>query len=127
MAFNVPSTWKRQSLSNDGNTLTFTRPGHTVQKPKLAVVSRVIPAYDQKRATWSVPQYRVRVFDGVLNADGQPDPTRTLYDLTVRASINSDGSAVVSDVHTDFLLIVDQEEFAANSVGAQEFPGTASV
>ncbi|UHK03267.1 MAG: hypothetical protein FuLV1_gp2 [Hangzhou levivirus 1] len=122
----VPSTWKRQQLSNDGNTLTYTRPGHTVKQPKLAIVSRVIPSYDTGRATWSVPSYRVRVFDGVLNADGQPDPTRTLYDLTVRASINSDGSAVVADVHSDFLLVVNQADFAANAIGAQEFPSPAS-
>lgn len=122
MALVVPATWKRHSISNDGNSVTYTRPGHTVQKPKLAIVSRTTAQYDQNRKSWSVPSYRVRVFDGVLNADGQPDPTRTMYDLTVRASLNSDGSVVVASVHTDFLLVVDQADFAANSVGAQEFP-----
>lgn len=122
MALVVPASWKRHSISNDGNSVTYTRPGHTVQKPKLAIVSRTVAQYDQKRKSWSVPSYRVRVFDGVLNADGQPDPTRTMYDLTVRASLNSDGSAVAESVHTDFLLVVDQADFVTNSVGAQEFP-----
>lgn len=122
MALVVPASWKRHSISNDGNSITYTRPGHTVQKPKLAIVSRTVSQYDQNRKSWSVPSYRVRVFDGVLNADGQPDPTRTMYDLTVRASLNSDGAAVVGSVHKDFLLIVDQADFGANSVGAQEFP-----
>lgn len=122
MAFVVPATWKRHSISNDGNSVTYTRPGHTVQKPKLAIVSRTVAQYDQNRKTWSVPSFRVRVFDGVLNVDGQPDPTRTLYDLTVRASLNSNGAAVVDDVHSDFLVVVNQEDFAENAVGSQDFP-----
>lgn len=122
MALVVPATWKRHSINNDGNSITYTRPGHTVKEPKLAIVSRTVAQYDQNRQSWSTPAYRVRVFDGVLNADGQPDPTRTMYDLTVRASINANGSAVVAGVHSDFLLVVDQGDFAANSVGAQEFP-----
>lgn len=122
---NVPATWKQHSINSDGNSVTYTRPGHTVQQPKLAVVSRVIASYDQKRGTWSVPSYRVRVFDGVLDVDGRPDPTRTLYDLQIRASINSNGAAVVGGVHSDFHLIIDQAGFATNAVGAQEFPTPA--
>lgn len=124
MAFEVPASWKRHSISNDGNSVTYTRPGHTVQQPKLAIVSRSVAQYDQQRKSWSVPSYRVRVFNGVLNSDGQPDPTRTMYDLTVRASLNSNGAAVVAGVHDDFLLVVNQAEFASNAVGAQEFPSS---
>lgn len=122
MALTVPATWKIHSKTNDGNSTTYTRPGHTVKEPKLAIVSRTTAQYDNNRKLWSTPQYRVRVFDGVLDTGGQPDPTRTMYDLTIRASINSAGVAVVPAVHADFLLVVDQADFAGNALGAQDFP-----
>lgn len=122
MAFTVPNTWKFHSSQNNGNSVTFTRPGHTVQQPRLAIVSRVIPTFDTKRQEWSVPSYRVRVFDGVLDADGNPDPTKTLADLTCRASVSNGGGARGDEVITDLLVIINQADFASAAYTSQVFP-----
>lgn len=126
MAFVVPATWRVYATSNDGMSQTYTRPGHTVKEPRLAIVSRVLPVFDSKRATWSVPAYRVRVFDGVLDPDGHPDPTRTMIDATFRASLNSDGAGRGDEVIADFLVIADQVDFANAAFVSQEFPAVAA-
>lgn len=125
MAFTVPNTWKIHSTQGNGNSVTYTRPGHTVQQPRLAIVSRVTPLYDNKRQEWSVPSYRVRVFDGVLDSDGNPDPTKTLLDLTARCSLDSNGAAQMASVCAAFLTIVNQADFAAAAFQSQDFPAVA--
>lgn len=127
MAFQVPSTWSLFSESSDGNTCTYTRPGHTVKEPRLALVSRVLASFDQKRGSWSVPSYRVRVFDGVLDATGHPDPTRTSIDATFRCSLNSDGAGRGDEATADFLLIVNQVDFVQAAFVTQAMPKVASV
>jgi hypothetical protein len=127
MPFTVPATWSKFSTSGDGQSETYTRPGHTVKEPRLAIISRTIATFDAARGTWSVPGYRVRVFDGVLNSDGQPDPTRTLVDATFRSSLNSDGASRGDEVVSDFLLIVDQADFVGAAFGSQEFPAVSSL
>lgn len=127
MSFTVPATWKIHSSSNNGNSVTYTRPGHTVQQPKLAIISRVAPLYDNKRQEWSTPSYRVRVFDGVLDANGNPDPTKTMLDLTARCSVDSNGSSVKDAVTADFRLIINHADFAASAFQSQDFPAIAAV
>lgn len=127
MSFTVPATWKIHSSSSNGNSITYTRPGHTVQQPRLAILSRVAPIYDNKRREWSTPSYRVRVFDGILDTDGNPDPTKTLVDATFRCSVDNNGAAQKTSVMTDFLVIVDQTDFAAAAYESQDFPAIAAV
>lgn len=127
MPFTVPVTWRVHAQSGDGQSVTYTRPGHTVKEPRLAIVSRTVAAFDAKRETWSVPVYRVRVFDGVLNGSGFPDPTKTLVDATFRASMNSDGSARGDEVTADFLLIINQADFVPSAFSSQEFPVIAEA
>lgn len=127
MSFTVPATWKIHSSSSNGNSITFTRPGHTVQQPRLAIISRVAPIYDNKRRAWSTPSYRVRVFDGILDADGNPDPTKTLVDATFRCSVDNNGAAQKTSVVTDFLVVVNQADFAAAAFESQDFPSVAAV
>lgn len=127
MAFSIPSTWKFHSSQGNGNQVTYTRPGHTVQAPRLAIVSRVVPVYDAKTARWSVPSYRVRVFDGVVDAVGNPDPTKTLVDLTCRASVSNGGAARGDEVTSDLLVIINQADFASAAFVNQDFPVIAAV
>lgn len=127
MAFVVPSNWKIHSTQGNGNSVTFTRPGHTVQAPRLAIFSRVTPVYDAKTARWSVPSYRIRVFDGVVDAAGNPDPTKTLMDITCRSSVSNGGADRGDDVNTDILAVLNQPGFAPAAFGSQEFPTIAAV
>lgn len=127
MSFTVPSTWKFHSTQSNGNSVTFTRPGHTVQQPRLAIISRVAPLFDNKRQEWSTPSYRVRVLDGILDAEGNPDPTKTLVDATFRCSVDSNGAAQKASVLGDFLLILDQADAAASIFESQDFPTVASA
>lgn len=127
MSFTVPATWRVHAQSGDGQSVTYTRPGHTVKEPRLAIVSRTVAAFDSKRQTWSVPIFRVRVFDGVLDASGFPDPSKTLVDASFRASLNSDGAARGDEVTADFLLIINQVDFVPSAFGSQEFPVVAEV
>lgn len=127
MTFQVPKTWSLFSESSDGNTRTYTRPGHTVKEPRLALVSRVLASFDQKRGSWSVPSYRVRVFDGVLDANGHPDPTRTSIDATFRCSLNSDGAGRSDEVAADFLTVVNQSDFVQAAFVTQAMPEVASA
>lgn len=125
MAFNVPATWRFFGASSDGSSVTYTRPGHTVKEPRLALVDRKTASFDANRQKWSVPEYRVRVFDGVLDKDGNPDPTRTLVDLTCRSSLSSGGDSRGDEVMADLLLIIDQADFAAAAFTSLEFPTVA--
>lgn len=126
MSFTVPATWKIHSSSNNGNSTTYTRPGHTVQEPRLAIISRVVPVHDNKRHEWSTPSYRVRVFDGILDANGNPDPTKTMIDAVCKCSVDNNGASRKTSVITDFLAIIDQVDFAAAAFESQDFPVVAS-
>lgn len=126
MAFNVPATWRFYGASSDGSQVTYTRPGHTVQEPRLAIIDRKTAVFDANRQKWSVPEYRVRVIDGVLDKDGNPDPTRTLADLTCRSSLSSNGGARGDEVTADLLLIIDQVDFSEAAFVSQGFPTVAA-
>ena len=127
MAFTVPATWKYHSSQSNGNSVTFTRPGHTVQQPRLAIISRVAPLYDNKRQEWSTPQYRVRVFDGILDSDGNPDPTKTLVDATFRCSVDNNGAAQKDSVMADFRAIINHADAPAAFFESQDFPTVAGA
>lgn len=124
MAFTVPSTWA--VYKDEGDQVTYTRPGHSVQQPRLAMVNRTVASFDIKRGLWSTPKYRVRVFDGVLDAKGNPDPTRTYFDLTCSSSLNSDGFSRADEVLADGLAIVNQADFVAAAYQNQKFPTIAA-
>lgn len=121
MAFQVPADWKFQSSANNGNSVTYTLPGHTTAQPKIAVFSRVIPTYSAKTG-WSVPSYRVRVIEGVLDADGNPVETRTTVDATFRCSMKNSGQAKGQDVVDQFKLVVNATGFAESVYVEQSFP-----
>lgn len=127
MSFTVPSTWKFFSSQGNGNSMTFTLPGHTAKEPKYVIISRIPPVYDTRRKTWSVPEYRIRVYFGVLDADGAPDPTKTAIDATCRSTVASNGAAAAPSTVAAFLAIVDQADFVSAAYGSQEFPTVSAV
>lgn len=124
MGFQVPADWVFQSSANNGNSVTYTLPGHTTQEPKIAVFSRVIPSYSAKTG-WTVPSYRVRVIEGVLDADGNPVETRTTVDATFRSSM-SGGQTKGQSVVDNFKLIVGADGFASSVFVEQSFPRPAA-
>lgn len=125
MSFTVPNTWKFHSSSGNGNSITFTLPGHTVQTPAYAMINRIAPVFDNKRRTWSVPSYRVRTYFGVLDAEGTPDPTKTQTDLTCRCSVASDGKSKGALAVNALLAVVNQPDFVDAAYGGQNFPTIA--
>lgn len=72
MSFALPAGSILQGTSNEGNSVTWQLPGHTVQKPRLAIFKRVIPAYNQQTHRWSDAKYNYKVVYGVVDADGAP-------------------------------------------------------
>lgn len=127
MSFNVPATWSFYGSSADGNSITFVRVGNTVAEPRLMVINRTPPVFNARAGTWSVPTYRVRVIDGVLDADGKPDPTRTLSDCTFRSSVGSNGAARGDENVADLLAVIDQPDFVAAAFTTLQFPTVASA
>lgn len=68
----LPQDSVLHTISNDGNSVTYALPGHTVAAPKLAIFKRRVPQYDTGRKTWSTPSYDYKVVAGVLDSDGNP-------------------------------------------------------
>nr|WBY66482.1 MAG: hypothetical protein [Eriocheir sinensis solspivirus 1] len=72
MAFVLPAGSVLQGNTNGGDTLTWQLPGHSVQKPKLAIVRRTTPTFDHKLQKWSTPKFGYKVVVGIADADGNP-------------------------------------------------------
>lgn len=91
----VPSTWK--FFGNTGaNQVTYTLPGHTVQRPHLAIFDRKVPSFGGKGS--QVPQYRIRIIRGVLDTAGNLVATRITDDRTVRWPAGANASEVIEDM-----------------------------
>lgn len=122
MSYAYPSTWSFYGSSSDGNQITLIRPGNTVAEPRVCLISRTVPVFNVKSQTWSVPTYRVRVMDGVLDADGNPDPTRTLADVTFRCSVSSNGASRGDEVLADLTTLLNTPGFADAAFKDLVFP-----
>lgn len=72
MSLVLPAGSRLQGVTNDGNSVTWQLPGHTVQKPKLAIFKRTVPTYNQTTQKWSDPAYQYKVVFGVVDAEGNP-------------------------------------------------------
>lgn len=128
MSFPVPSGWKFQSSANNGNSVTYTRPGHTTVAPRLAIFSRVIPSYDVKADSWSTPSYRIRLIDGVLTPAGKPAGTRVSFDGTFRYPMDAAGvEASGNSITADLKALISATGFAGSVFVSQDFPAPATV
>lgn len=92
--YNVPVTFKK--FSNTEHSVTFTLPGHTSQKPHLAIFDRVVPVVQGKGPR--VPQVRVRVLRGVLNADGVLQATRISAEGIFKYPVGALASEIIEDM-----------------------------
>ena len=72
MSLTIPAGSILQNTSNEGNTVTWALPGHTVQKPKLLILKRTVPTYNSGKSVWSDPKYQYKVVYGVVDADANP-------------------------------------------------------
>lgn len=120
MANIIPSTWAL--FSNTGNQTQFLLPGHTVLKPRMALFSRTVPSTSGNGP--SVPAVRVRIVEGILDADGKPVATKTSADVTIRNDIRASTPAVVADV-VELGRLLSNANFVTELVGSQRLPTTA--
>lgn len=109
----LPVGWSEYGR-NGPNSVTFLRPGHTVQEPRLAIVDRK-PAVANGNG-FSVPSYRVRLIDGHLDADGAPLKERSIVDLTIRQPVNATTAPITASIAA-----------LATMVGGAEFVNDATV
>lgn len=115
MSFNLPAGSVLQGTSNEGNSVTWQLPGHTVQKPRLAIFKRVVPAYNQQTQKWSDAKYNFKVVYGVLDADGAP----------VRPNIQIGTEGIVMPLYGEDLAGTEQEAWGmfntlASGITAEE-------
>lgn len=94
--FAVPTGWKFYGNNNGGSQTIFTLPGHTVTKPRLAIFDRQVPRNNGK--TVSNPMYRIRVTEGVVDADGNPVLSKVSVDCTIRWPQLADSADVIADI-----------------------------
>lgn len=93
--------------ANNGNSITWTVAGHTVQKPRLVIQTRRVPSGNQVMA-----EVVYKTIYGTEDVDGNPIPQKISYETKVRYPMGylaADLSAA-QVVHRD---VVAGDEFAA--------------
>jgi len=127
MPFELPVGSRLQGLSNEGNTETWQLPGHTVQKPKLAIFKRVVPTFNQSSLKWSDPSYQFKVVQGVVDADG--NPVRPLIQIGTEGIKfpmgGVDRAAAFDEALASFKDLVGK--ITADDILSQRFPRPASA
>lgn len=89
-----PVSFKRYSVTE--HSVTYTLPGHSSSKPHLVIFDRVIPVTSGKGSR--VPQLRVRVIRGVMDANGVLLSTRITHESTHRYPIGALASEIIEDM-----------------------------
>lgn len=117
MANIIPSTWSL--FANNGNQIQFLLPGHTVQKPRMCLFQRTIPSTSGSGPT--TPAIRVRIVEGILDADGKPIATKISADVTIRNDVRATTSTVVADV-VELGRLLSNSAFVTQMVGQQILP-----
>lgn len=116
----LPSGYTIFGQSNNGQTLTAIRDGHTAGKPLLFIIDRTEAKYNAQLQKYSVPAYRVRVIRGTVNSDGAPQGERLLADLTIRVPVGSSDELGV--LLGDLNAFIGQTDFGTDAVVKQLFP-----
>lgn len=120
----VPSDFEFDSSQNNGDQVVFYRSNSTAQEPRFLLISRKRATYNAASATWSKPEYRVRIYVGDVDGDGIPRPERLLADLSIGFPVWSD-PADMSEVLSDLAAIINSAEFAP-AVEALSLPNCCS-
>lgn len=116
--YNVPAGWKL--YSSEANQTTFVIPGHSVDRPYLAIFSRTIPSVTGKGAT--VPEYRVRILRGYKNAAGALVPTRKSIDIRLRQPLEASDATELKAICTIAGAMLSNVDFQDDAVVEQLLP-----
>lgn len=101
-------------FSNNGNSRTYTAPGHTVFEPKIVIQKRKVPQNMQQNAEVSVS-----VVHGTTDAEGNPLAAKVVGEFSVRYPKNGQVSDLL-DVLATIRDIGASDEFT-NAVDTQEW------
>lgn len=101
-------------FADQGNSRTYTRAGHTYDKPKLVLQRRKIP-----NGKSTVAEDTITVLNGTVDPDGKALPERVSLSLTVRRPLNG-ADADVTDALTMLREIVASDNLA-NMIATQNF------
>lgn len=114
MSIVIPANYSFYGSSNNGNTVTYVKTGHSVQKPLMLVIKRTIPSFNN--GVFSKPSFDVKVVRGLQDADGKPLATRLQVGTDgIRWDVNGANlAAEINDAVADFAAVVGDAGFAAN-------------
>lgn len=90
----VPVSFKK--FSSTEHSVTYTLPGHTSQKPRLVIFDRIVPVTSGKGPR--IPQLRVRVIRGVIDATGALVATRITSEWVTRYPNGALASEIMEDM-----------------------------
>jgi len=102
-------------FSQNGNSVTYTVTGHTVQKPRLVLQKRKIPSSDSN----AVAQLDTSIVYGAVDSAGAVLPSRIMLTVSARRPV----SAVSTDVDNAVAVFRDfvaSDDFV-NAINSQLF------
>lgn len=87
----VPPTDMVYDGASSADSVSYQLPGHSVTTPHYMIIDRKVP-----HARSTTAEYRIRIIQGFLNAEGQRVNERAVLEMTCRRPIT--GVAVVDSV-----------------------------
>lgn len=115
MSFAIPTGFTLYGSSNNGDTATYYNDASTASEPYFLQIDRKRAMFDQRTERWSVPQYRLRLFRGLVDTNGTPRPERCAVDLTIRTPVGGEAQldaslAVLNTVLADLNFVTSVKE-----------------
>lgn len=107
-------TLELSDFTDNGNSRTYTLPGHTIAKPRLVIQRRKVAA-----SVEGVAEDSVRFIRGTTDAQNVILSARDSIEVVVRRPANGDPADPVAMI-ADFRNFVISDEFA-NLVGGQKW------
>lgn len=123
MTQTAPTGYKEFSR-NGSDSVTFIRSGHTTSAPRLAIFDRKVPVANGNG--FSVPQYRFRLIDGHVDAEGVPLKERSIIEVIVRHPVGIDATSITTAL-ADASAIVGDAEFVNDALVDLMFPKEPAV
>lgn len=116
----LPLGYTVYKIANNGNQVTAQKGTSTPSKVKMIIIDRVDPIYNQATQSYSVPEYRVRVLFGTVDAQGAPRPERLLADLNFRTPIGSSDDQ--AEWFGDVAAVIGAEDFLSTGIQQHNLP-----